>query len=247
MNIDRLQRSRRKTVALYVRPDGSLEVRAPLRLGMMVIQAFVDSKSGWIDRQRKKMSARVIPYPRVGYANGDSLWFLGKILTLNLTAINRGRLKIVDDQLMVPVSLQNNLDASLIAWYRAEARRVIKDRVEYFAKHFGLAFKSIRINSARARWGSCGVGNNLNFPYRLVMAPLEIIDYVVVHELVHTSVHNHGKGFWAKVAVILPDYARRRKWLQVNGHLFDLSLEADPDKIVAVQSKIQPKTGSVVK
>lgn len=246
MNIDRLQRSRRKTVALYVRPDGSLEVRAPLRLGMAAIQAFVDSKSDWINRQKKKMSARSNPDFRVGYANGSSLWFLGRILTLNLTSNNLGRFKIVADQLMVPVRLQNNLEAALIAWYRAEARRIISDRVEYFANNFSLSFKSIRINSARSRWGSCGVRNNLNFPFRLVMAPLEIIDYVVVHELAHTFERNHGKGFWAKVAAILPDYARRRKWLQVNGHLFDLSLEAEADKIVSDQPKIRRKTGSLV-
>jgi predicted metal-dependent hydrolase len=237
MKVDNLLRSRRKTIVLYVRSDGSLEVRAPLRLSMAAIQAFVDSKTDWIMHQREKLLSRSTSDQRVGYAKGDFIWFLGQVLQLDFAANNLRQLKIEGHRLAIPVEMQTNLESPLIAWYRAQARQIITARVEFFSKRYRIQQKGIRITSARSRWGSCSANNHLNFPYRLVMAPLDIIDYVVVHELVHTMVHNHGKGFWSKVSEILPDYRLRRKWLKVNGHLFDLNRVANPSQIVPVQTK----------
>ena len=78
----------------------------------------------------------------------------------------------------------------------------------------------IRITGARTRWGSCA-GERLNFTYRLAMAPLEVIDYVIVHELVHIEVKNHSKTFWKRVEKIMPGYKRRRRWLKENGYSLD--------------------------
>ncbi len=239
MNIDRIVRSRRKTVALYVRSDGSLEVRAPLRLSKAVIQAFVDSKTDWIARQRSKANSQSTTKPTNGYAHGAHLWLLGRVLTLEISTDHLRRIKVEGNRLVAPARLQPNMESALIAWYRTEARRIITALTEYFSNQNGLRHNGIRINSARSRWGSCGSTNHLNFPYRLIMAPLEIIDYVVVHELVHTAVRNHGPAFWARLAEILPDYRLRRKWLRANGRLLDLSLEADPDQIITIP---QPKT-----
>ena len=105
-------------------------------------------------------------------------------------------------------------------WYRQQARTVFTERVELYAQKYGFEYAKIRISSARTRWGSCSSKGTLSFTWRLVMAPLEIVDYVVVHELSHLREHNHSKAFWAQVAAILPDYKSRRKWLKVNGTNF---------------------------
>ena len=94
---------------------------------------------------------------------------------------------------------------------------MLTERVEFFAHAQGFKVKKIRISSARTRWGSCSAKGTLSFTWRLVMAPPDVIDYVVVHELCHLKELNHSKAFWAQVEAILPDYKTRRKWLKDNG------------------------------
>lgn len=104
------------------------------------------------------------------------------------------------------------------AWYRAQARWHLTGRIDHFARQHGFVYNSLRINGARTRWGSCNAQRgSLNFTWRLVMAPPEIVDYVVVHELCHLKHPNHSPDFWAEVEGILPDYKQRRKWLKENG------------------------------
>ncbi len=85
-----------------------------------------------------------------------------------------------------------------------------------------MDYKSIRITSARTRWGSCSSKGNLSFTWRLVMAPPQVIDYVVAHELAHLQVRNHSPAFWQKVKTIMPDYLQYRRWLDAHGHLLTL-------------------------
>lgn len=104
----------------------------------------------------------------------------------------------------------------MVAWYRKQAREILTQRMEHFCKLSGWSFTSMSINSARTRWGSCGPKNSINFSWRLVMAPMHVVDYVVVHELTHTVVKNHSRKFWEAVAGVMPDYKERRKWLREN-------------------------------
>ncbi|MCS7122892.1 MAG: M48 family metallopeptidase, partial [Candidatus Micrarchaeota archaeon] len=87
---------------------------------------------------------------------------------------------------------------------------------------YNFRYNRVRITNARRRWGSCSSSNNLNFSWRLIMAPLEVIDYVVVHELVHTRIKNHSKAFWRMVEAVMPDYDRQRRWLRENGHMLKI-------------------------
>ena len=104
----------------------------------------------------------------------------------------------------------------MVSWYRKQAREILTQRMEHFSKLSGWTYTSISINSARTRWGSCGPKNSINFSWRLVMAPMSVIDYVVVHELAHTVVKNHSRKFWDAVASVMPDYKERRRWLKEN-------------------------------
>lgn len=100
---------------------------------------------------------------------------------------------------------------------REQARRVIPGRVAYFAPLVGVTYGRITIRDQKTRWGSCSGAGNLNFNFRLVMAPSEVLDYVVVHELCHRRQMNHSELFWDEVSRILPDYRQARKWLKQNG------------------------------
>ena len=107
----------------------------------------------------------------------------------------------------------------LINEYRSRARKIITERCEYFASKMNLKYSALRINGAKKRLGSCSAKNSLNFTWRLIHAPQEIIDYVVVHELCHIEVKNHSSRFWNKVKIFYPDYQAAKKWLKENSCL----------------------------
>lgn len=101
--------------------------------------------------------------------------------------------------------------------YAKEARKLFEARTAYYAPIVGVTYNRIAIKSQKTRWGSCSSKGNLNFNYLLYFAPLEILDYVVVHELCHRKEMNHSRAFWALVEKVLPDYKERRKWLKEHG------------------------------
>lgn len=102
--------------------------------------------------------------------------------------------------------------------YREEARRYFTQRTRYWAERMGVTFGRITIREQKTRWGSCSRQGNLNFNWRLILAPPPVIDYVIVHELAHRLHLNHSPAFWATVGRHLPDFARHRRWLKENGH-----------------------------
>ena len=124
--------------------------------------------------------------------------------------------------LLLPKDRTSEAAKLIKKWYRDEAQKVFEERVKYYAFVTGLQYKSVRASAAARRWGSCGVNGTLNLSWRLVMAPLRVIDSVVVHELVHTEFRNHSKGFWARVRKIMPDYDQQKKWLKENQRILEI-------------------------
>lgn len=106
---------------------------------------------------------------------------------------------------------------ALEAKYRRQARERLGQRTAYFARQMGVSYGRITIRAAKTRWGSCSGRGNLNFHWKLVLMPPEVLDYVVVHELAHRKEMNHSPAFWAEVARVLPDYQERRAWLKTFG------------------------------
>lgn len=114
-------------------------------------------------------------------------------------------------------SKQNSImDPDKVWEYKAEAKKIIIPRVAEFAEKYWFKYNNIRITSAQTRWGSCTSKKNLNFTYRLVLAPEKVRDYVIVHELCHLRQMNHSQKFWKEVEAIMPDYKQQEKWLKDN-------------------------------
>ena len=126
---------------------------------------------------------------------------------------------VLDGNFKLAESAQSRAAEFFEHWYREQARRILSKRVKFHAEQNGFQYKGIKITSAHTRWGSCSAKGSLSFSWRLIMTPLEQVDYVVVHELVHTIVQDHSKVFWKKVENILPDFNERRMWLRRNGLL----------------------------
>jgi len=105
----------------------------------------------------------------------------------------------------------------LTKWYKDSFGDIVRERIEKYSPELNVAPAKIFIKNQKTRWGSCSTKGNINLNWLLVMTPLEIIDYVIVHELSHLKVMNHSQEFWTLVESILPDYKERRKWLKENG------------------------------
>lgn len=216
IEIDQIIRSKRKTIALIVRPDGSVIVRAPLRVSNRSILEFVEKNAEWIEKKRAQVQAVVRAVPKQ-YTPGEMIEYLGKAYPLEVVKDQKPSLLLEDGRFKLAESALGKAEAIFVRWYRDEARRILNERVDDYARRYGFRYQKVGITSARTRWGSCSATGALNFSWRLIMAPMEAVDYVVLHELVHTVFHDHSRQFWKRVEQSMPDYRERRKWLRRNG------------------------------
>ena len=214
--IDRLVRSHRKTVAIVIERDGQLTVRAPLHLSGSHIQAFVESHADWIEKNRIRLQAAPSP-PARRYVDGETFLYLGRAYPLFLMPARHPALVFDGASFRLAKSSLPKAEEAFVRWYKQQARRFLAERIPAIAGKHGFRYQKIRISSARTRWGSCSSRGTLSFTYRLIMAPAEVLDYVVMHELVHTQIKNHSKTFWNKVGELMPDYRNRLAWLKKNG------------------------------
>jgi len=219
IKVDKIIRSRRRSIALIICPDATLIVRAPIKTSLEYIQDLVFRKRFWIDKKRKQALKNGPPARAKEFIDGEEFFYLGKSYKLKIEAVKKIE---VGDHLSFPAKYLNKARAKIIEWYKQRAKEEITKRATLLSRVTGWNFKSISITSAQTRWGSCGAKGSINFTWKLVMAPLSIIDYVVVHELVHTVERNHSMRFWGKVAAVLPDYKIRQKWLRDNRAIFKI-------------------------
>lgn len=216
IKIDNIIRSKRKTIALVVTQEACLVIRAPFNTPLTTIHRLVQKKRAWIQGKQTMLRKRHLKALPKEFVNGEGFWYLGKEYRLEIVknqdkpVVLEGNLKIAQENLL-------HAREYLIEWYKEQALQKITKRVEWYAKQTGLEYKSVKITNAQKRYGSCGSKGTLNFSWRLIMAPLRVLDYVVVHELAHLDEKNHSRKFWQKVKVLLPDYQERQEWLRENG------------------------------
>ncbi len=213
----RIIRSRRRSIALEIFPDGALVVRAPFSLTDAAVEKFVAAKRDWILRTRKRVLARGRDVPGRSFREGEEFLYLGVRYVLSLKEKLIPPLFFEDKFLLARDYCYRAKDL-FIQWYMRQARLYIPARVEYFCSQGSVRCEGIAIRNTFSRWGSCGRNKKLNFSCRLMMAPPDIIDYVVAHEVAHLEVMDHSDRFWGKVRGIFPAYEECRRWLRENGH-----------------------------
>lgn len=217
--IERIIRSNRKSLSISISSEAGIIIRAPHNISDMVIHDLVQKKREWITDKIDKIKRR----PERKFIQGEIFPFLGSDYTLSPSS--EKKIYVSGERLEIPESFLTLQDSKiteqrLIDWYRKQARIVINSRIKTISSDTGINWASIRISGARRRWGSCGARGSLNFSWRLVMCPVDVIDYVIVHELVHISIRNHSRAFWKKVEEIMPDYRDKENWLKNNsGHI----------------------------
>ncbi len=220
IKISKIIRSKRKTISLAVTHDAELVIRAPIETPFEYLKNLVNRKRDWITAKLKEMQDSPKPKAKE-FVNRESFLYLGKSYQLKI--VDNAKFDIeIKDNLLLSLEKAPYAREVLIKWYKSEAAKKIKERCEWYSRRAGDMPFSIRITNAQKRWGSCGTNGTLNFSWRLIMAPLEIIDYVVVHELVHLEQRDHSRLFWNKVKTIMPDFKRRQNWLKYNGRNLDI-------------------------
>lgn len=221
IKIDKIIQSNRKTISLVITQDARLVVYAPIKTPIDYIKNLVRKKRFWIRKQQEILEERYRNIQPKEFVNGESFLFLGRTYRLRIVDGDADTIELTGS-LMIPRTLLPQAKDHLVMWYKSQARVKIPERVDWYVKSTGLQCKSVRITDAAKRLGSCGPKGTLNFSWRLVMAPLSVVDYVVVHELAHLEHRNHSTRFWNKVKTILPDYERRKRWLKENDNLLVL-------------------------
>jgi len=200
---------------LEISPEGTFIVRAPHFAGEAVIREFINSKRSWIGKTYDHAQKRLALYRPRQFVEGEKFLYLGSEYALHIACDMHGKF-IFEDRFILNERYLTNARILFERWYREEAFMLFTLRCKFYAGSMGVRYNSINLSGAKHRWGSCYPNGNLRFNWRLIMAPKDIINYVVVHELAHLIEPNHSGRFWVVVEGIFPDYRDARKWLKDN-------------------------------
>ena len=185
---------RRRRIAFSVTPDGELCILAPPGVSDEYLQQLARENQPLIDRLRRR-AARVAVRPAARFIEGEEFWLWGNKYPLRFSR----RVTAFDAAFILPAGTPQQVFASLENFYRNALRRHIAPRIEEFAARAGLSFDRFRISGAETHWGSCSPGGTISFSWMLAQCPVDLIDYVIWHELTHLEEMNHSPRFWAKL------------------------------------------------
>lgn len=207
--------ARARSYRLSVPHHGGPVLTVPQNGRWTEAQAFLDRQGAWLEARLKRAGKPV------AFTEGALVPLRGIEHKIVPTGKVRGRVEQVPGEDAVPILLvpgeTQHQARRLIDWLKSEAQRDIEARVAVHAVTLGVKVRSVSMRSQATRWGSCSSSGNLNFNWRLVLAPPFVLDYVAAHEVAHLREMNHSQAFWDRVAEALPDMARGRAWLKTHG------------------------------
>ena len=221
IKIDKLIRSKRKSIGLQIAPDATLIVRAPYFVTLQELQHVVLNKHDWIISKQAMVRSRLAKQKKIELIAGACLLYLGNLCRLEFIPEQKN-VFLEGHRIYVKDGEASQIRKLLITWYKEEAQRILSERVGFIARRSGIEYKSVAISRAKRRWGSCGPSGELNFNWRLIMTPPFVLDYVVVHELAHIKIRNHSRYFWNTVSSMMPDYKKSEHWLKENHGELDI-------------------------
>jgi len=213
--------SRRKKLTITVERDRSVVVLAPVGTSAEKIEEVVRAKRQWIYEKTRHAQKYEEPHPPgKELVSGESALYLGR--NYRIEVVDNGISKVqFDHKFRVPRKRASKRKQVLREWYVTKAKEKILPRVERHARELGVTFAAAKIVDNRYRWGSCTVKDNVNFNWRLIKAPMFVIDYVIVHELAHLIEANHTPRFWNVVRTQAPTMEKARAWLKEHGQILE--------------------------
>lgn len=219
-----IKSGRRKTTALKIK-EGKVSIHIPNRLPLKRAREFILLKTHWIQRKLAEQSLKEVPVKH--FIDGESFLFLDRHYTLHLIQSNSSPSVIKTPHHIELHGRLNRLSktairAALVRWYKQQAEHYLTSRTASLSRMCELMPSSITVKTYKARWGSCNIHGELQFNWKLMLAPPDIIDYVILHELCHIQHHNHSTQFWQLVEHHCPTFKASRLWLKNNGYLLEI-------------------------
>ena len=205
-------------MSLCIKDDGEIVIYAPYHAPHREIERFLEERRSWIV-ERMSENEKSKRGREKAYIAGEKFLYLGESYPLEIEESNNGEfpLRLSFGKFILDKDHVGRARDLFIRWYKKEAEENLTERVDYYSPRLRLFPKGIRITSAKYRWGSCSRENRLSFTWRIIMAPLSVVDYVLIHELVHIKEKNHSKRFWEYLESIIPNYKKHRLWLKEKG------------------------------
>lgn len=215
-------RRKRKSISLIVENDGTVKIIVPMNTLTEEIEKIIESKRYWIYTKTSEFEA--LNYSRVDrkFVNGQGFLYLGASYRLEVVDNLEVDIKLYRGKFYMNKSKLYDGKEVFKSFYKEKGLNKINERINIYKVMMGVNPKNIRVMELKNRWASCTDEGNLNFNWKCIMAPLSIIDYIVVHELAHLVYKDHGTEFWNMVDKIIPDYEKRKNWLRDNGAGLDM-------------------------
>lgn len=219
---------RRKTIQLKVLPSAIVEIVAPSKLTKADLEHIFTAKRSWLKNKLTKLAALSANPVNQQLVSGAQLLYQGQPHTLTVLpsstkpelTIQTGNLQVkLPEKYLVHPQSEVFLEQILKAWFVNQAGSLFQTKTKHWAAKIGVNPKQITIRDQKTRWGSCSSLGNINYNWRVIMAPPPVADYLVIHELCHLLVPNHSAKFWEQVRRFAPDYKNCRLWLTENGKL----------------------------
>lgn len=215
---------KRKSLGIYIDPYGHVEVRVPKETTFEQIEKLLESKWAWIIEKQAEMKEKTKGFKEKTYTSGELFLFQGKSYPIKIIS-NHVETKegvfFTGDCLEVYLSApeleaQDNHDLikkAMKRFYYQQCKALVESRIKHYQPFFKTKPRSIKISDNKKTWGTCNNHYELTFNWKLAMAPIEIIDYIVVHEMSHMVHLNHDRSFWRLVGKLMPDYEKCQQWL----------------------------------
>jgi predicted metal-dependent hydrolase len=216
--------NRKRTVAIHIDPMAAVIVIAPPYLGDEKIRGIVQKRAGWIVERQRILRRNHLPNPIGEFVSGESFPYLGREYRLKVIRSNsgdfgrcellQGKFRVEVDETLDEEARKRMIKKVLLDWYLAHGKEKIEEHADHYSRLIGKRPKSIEIKEQKKRWGSCSRNGIVRFNWKIIMMPVSVIDYLIVHELCHLIYPHHSPQFWQRIDSILPAYKRKRDWLK---------------------------------
>jgi predicted metal-dependent hydrolase len=217
-------RRRRRSIGFDMEPPAMLRISAPMRMSLSTIQFLVKKHSSWITRRLGELKTQDLRPHHQRFTDNDAVIYLGHKFRLQVTCDERAPqgVRVWPRRMEINIhadgssaeARRQEVRLEIMLWLKKRAKAKLQKRMDYWAERLNVKYKKLAVGNADRRWGSCNAQNMIRLNWRLILAPLTLLDYVVVHELAHIPHKNHSPCFWRCVASVVPDYLARRKHLR---------------------------------
>lgn len=208
-----------RSIRLEIKQNSILLLTIPRKCNDIWLEKVLREKTGWILKHLDTFDSTVSPTPKKNLGEGDTIPFLGHDLIIQTTSPGADtKIECIKGRITVPSSINSKvtINEKLEEWFRKQAHGIFNNKTAWLSIRLGLTYQRVYVRGQKTRWGSCSRKGNLSLNLKLLMAPEAVIDYVILHELLHLKEMNHSKRFWHLVAQYCPDYKIHRQWLKEN-------------------------------